>query len=155
MCIDALNIVVTHQQFLSQYMDQSVDGTLATKWYEQRIYIFSPHNFSAHPPVFTFIFACFYIWLHVSWESRLGCYVGHKHYERYMFQLNLMQLVKGDEIVRAWDRHSNETGTLMKHVTKHKNMRKWMIKFLRKYKSRGDKIALVNSIRITKSTNLL
>ena len=32
----------------------------------------------------------------------------------------------------ACDRHSNETGTLRKPVTKYKNIRKWMVEFLRK-----------------------
>ena len=45
--------------------------------------------------------------------------------------------------------------TLRKHVSKYKNMQKWMVEFLRKYQSGGDKIARVNSIRITKSINLL
>ena len=34
-------------------------------------------------------------------------------------------------------------------------MKKWMVEFLRKFESRGDKISRVNSIRITKSVNLL
>ena len=54
----------------------------------------------------------------------------------------------------ACDRHSNETVTLRKHVTKYKNMQKWMVEFLRKYKGRGNIIARVNSIHITKSINL-
>ena len=66
-----------------------------------------------------------------------------------------MKLVKEDEIVRAFDRHSNETVILRKHVTKFNNMRKLMVEFLRKSESRGDKIARVNSIRITKFINLL
>ena len=63
-------------------------------------------------------------------------------------------LVKGDEIVRPCDRHSNETVTLRKHATKYKNIRKWTIKFFRKFENRGIKIARVNSILITKSINL-
>ena len=39
-------------------------------------------------------------------------------------------LVKGDEIVRPFDHHSDETVTLRKYVTKYKNMRKWMVEFL-------------------------
>ena len=69
----------------------------------------------------------------------------------YVFQLFAIKLVKGDEIVRACNRHSNKTVTLRKHVIKHKHLRKWMVKFLSKSLSRGDKIAQVNSIRITKS----
>ena len=42
-----------------------------------------------------------------------------------------------------------------KHVTKYKDMRKWMVEFLRKIEGRGIKIARVNSIHITKSINLL
>ena len=47
----------------------------------------------------------------------------------------------GDELVRPCNRHSNETVTLKKHVTKYKNMRKWMLEFLGKFENRGIKIA--------------
>ena len=57
-------------------------------------------------------------------------------------------------IVRSCDRHSNETVTLRNHSTKYKNMRKWMVEFLRKFENRGIKIARVNSIHIAKSINL-
>ena len=53
------------------------------------------------------------------------------------------------------DRYSNETATLTKHVTKYKHIRKCMVEFLRKFGNRGIKIARVNSIRITKSINLV
>ena len=86
-------------------------------------------------------------------ESRFRCYAGYKVYQRYFFQF-IPILVKGDEIVRPCDLHSIETVTLMKHVTKHKNMRKWMFEFLRKFENRGIKILLLNSILITKSINL-
>ena len=62
--------------------------------------------------------------------------------------------MKRDEIVRLCDQHSNETVTLRKQVSKHKNMRKWMIEFLRKFENRGIKIAPINSILINKSINL-
>ena len=52
------------------------------------------------------------------------------------------------------NRHSNETVALRKHVSKTKNMRKWMVEFIRKFDNRGIKIARVNSILITKSINL-
>ena len=58
------------------------------------------------------------------------------------------------EFVRACDRYSNETVTVSKHVTKHKHMRKWMVDFLSKSESRGNIIAWVRSIGITKSVNL-
>ena len=45
--------------------------------------------------------------------------------------------------------------TLMKHGSKYKNLRKWMVEFHRKSERRGDKIARVNSIRIIKDNNLL
>ena len=62
----------------------------------------------------------------------------------------------GDEIFRPCDRHSNETVTLWKHVTKHKiSMRKWMVEFLKEIENRCIKIARVNSIRITKLINLV
>ena len=54
--------------------------------------------------------------------------------------------MKGKEIVRACDRHSNETVTLRKHVTKYKNMRKYIPEFLIKSESRGGEIAGVDSI---------
>ena len=61
---------------------------------------------------------------------------------------------EGDEIVRACDRHCDETVTLTKHVTKYKYMRKWMVQFLSKSQSRVIKFARVNSIRMSKSINL-
>ena len=53
----------------------------------------------------------------------------------------------------ACNRHSNETVTLRKHVTKYKNMREWMIEFLRKFVNRDIKIARVNTILLTESIN--
>ena len=68
--------------------------------------------------------------------------------------LNL-SLSKGDEIVpQPCDRHSNETATLGKHVTKYKNMQKWMVEFLRIFEDRGFNIVRVKSILINKSINL-
>ena len=61
----------------------------------------------------------------------------------------------GDQIVRPLDRHSNETATVRNHITKPKQMRKLILVFLGKFENRGIKIARVNSIRITKSINLL
>ena len=63
--------------------------------------------------------------------------------------------MKADENVKTCHQHSNETVTLIKHVTEYKNMRKWIVEFLRKSESRDDKIARVNLIRITKSINLV
>ena len=50
-------------------------------------------------------------------------------------------MVKGDEIVGACDRQSNETVILGKHVTKYTHMRKWIVEFLSKSESCGNKIA--------------
>ena len=47
------------------------------------------------------------------------------------------------------------TVTLRKHVTKYKNMQKWMFELLRKFENHGIKIARVNAIRMTKSIKLL
>ena len=58
--------------------------------------------------------------------------------------------MKGDKIVRPFDLHSNETVTLRKLVSKHKQMRKFMLVFLGKFENRGIKIVRVNLIRITK-----
>ena len=58
-----------------------------------------------------------------------------------------------DEIIRACDRHWDETVTLTKHVTKYKYMRKWMVEYLSQSQSRVIKISRVNSIRMTKSIN--
>ena len=64
--------------------------------------------------------------------------------------------MKGVEIVRPCDRHSNETVTLGKHVTKYKNMRNGWTNFSEdKFENRGIKIASVNANIITKSINLL
>ena len=68
--------------------------------------------------------------------------------------LSIISEGKGDEIVRPCDRHSNETVTFRKHVSKYKNMRQWMVEFLRIFENRGIKIAQVNSMLITKSINL-
>ena len=62
--------------------------------------------------------------------------------------------MKGVEIVRLCDRHSIETVTLRKHVTKYKNMRKWMVEFVRKFDNRAIKSGRDNLILITKSINL-
>ena len=59
--------------------------------------------------------------------------------------------MKGDEIVRPFDRHSNETAT----VRIHKHIRKWMLVFLGKFENRGITIARVNLTHITKNINLL
>ena len=59
-------------------------------------------------------------------------------------------MCKGQEIIRARGRYSNETTTLRKHVTKFKHIWKWMIEFHSKSESRGIKMARVNSIHITK-----
>ena len=55
----------------------------------------------------------------------------------------------------AFNLHSNETLTFRKNVNKYINMRKWMVEFLRKLKSRDIKIARLNSVRLTKSISLL
>ena len=47
----------------------------------------------------------------------------------------------------AQKRNRDSQGT---YVTKYKHMRKWIVEFLRKFESRGIKIARVNSILITK-----
>ena len=62
--------------------------------------------------------------------------------------------MKEDEIVRPCDRHSNDTVTPRKHVTKYKNMQKWMVEFLRKFENCGIKIAKVNIILVITSINL-
>ena len=62
--------------------------------------------------------------------------------------------MKGDEIVRPFDRHINETVTLRKHVTKYKNMRNWMVEFLRKFENRGVKNVRVTRFLSPKSINL-
>ena len=63
--------------------------------------------------------------------------------------------MKGDEIIRPCDWHSNETVTLKNHVTKYKHMREWMFEFLSKSESRDNKIVRVNPILIPKYLNLL
>ena len=51
---------------------------------------------------------------------------------------------EGYEIVQACDRHRSETVTLTKHVTKYKNMQKYMVEFFSKSQRRGINIARVN-----------
>ena len=98
--------------------------------------------------------ALWYIWKHVSWESRFRCCAGYKMLQRYILKCIPIKLVKEDEIVRPYDRHSTETETLRKHVSKYKHMRKWMMEFLRKFENRGIKMARFNSIFISKSIYL-
>ena len=71
------------------------------------------------------------------------------------FQIYPYLISERDEIVRACDRHRDETVTLTKHVTKYKYMRKWMVEFFSKSQSRVIKIARINSIRMKKSFKLL
>ena len=80
-------------------------------------------------------------------------YRWHNQYKHFV-PIYPYLISEGDEIVRACDRHNNETVTLTKHVTKYKYMRKWMVKFLGKSHSRVIKIAQVNSILMNKSINL-
>ena len=91
-----------------------------------------------------------YIWKHISGESRFRCHAGYHRYQRYMFQFIPISdyIVKGGEIVCPCDRHSSETVTLRKHVNKYKNMRKWIVEFLRKFENCGIQISRVNSILI-------
>ena len=70
-----------------------------------------------------------------------------------IFRWDRAKLLKGAEIVRLCDRHGNETVTLRKHVTKYKNVRKWMIIFCKKLRIVALKLLRVNSILITKSIN--
>ena len=72
------------------------------------------------------------------------------YHAKILFQFIRILLVKGDEILRACDRHSNETVTSGKNVTKYKPMQKWIVEFLSKSESRDIKIVRVNSIRITR-----
>ena len=51
--------------------------------------------------------------------------------------------------------HSNDTVALRKQVTKYKHMQKWMVELLEKCENGGIKIGSVNSIRMSKSINLL
>ena len=48
--------------------------------------------------------------------------------------------MNGVKIVRACDRHSNETVTLRKHDTEYKTMLKWIVEFLRKLEGRAIKL---------------
>ena len=54
----------------------------------------------------------------------------------------------------ACNLQSNKTATLRKDVSKYKNMRKWIIEFLRKVENRSIKSARVSSIFVTKYVNL-
>ena len=54
-----------------------------------------------------------------------------------------------------WPLTSTATVTHRKHVTKYKHTRKWMFEFFCTSESFDNKFSWVNSIRITKSINLL
>ena len=58
--------------------------------------------------------------------------------------------MKEYEIVQACDRHSNETATLRKHVTKYEQVLKWAAEVFSKSECRDINIDWVNLIRITK-----
>ena len=59
-------------------------------------------------------------------------YAGYKLYQEYMFQFITICLVKGDEIVRPRDRHSNETDSQETCYKIYKH-RKWMVEVFRKF----------------------
>ena len=61
--------------------------------------------------------------------------------------------MKGYEIVSSCDRHSDVTP--MKIVTEYEHRRKWIREFLTQDWESGIKIAAVNTIQMTKSTNLV
>ena len=61
-----------------------------------------------------------------------------------LVHVSLIQLVTGIA-TKPW---------LGRHILKYKKMRKWMIKFCRKFGNHGIKIFWVNSILIKKSINL-
>ena len=99
------------------------------------------------------IFACSYIWKHVSWQSRFRCYAVYQLYQRYMFQFipiyiisegrrNCSTLWPAQQHVTKqetcyqtyFDNHQHVTKHKnRKHVTKYKNMRKWMVEFFRNF----------------------
>ena len=62
--------------------------------------------------------------------------------------------MNGNEIVWSCDKHSNETVTIRKYVTKYENIQKLMVEFSRKFENCGIKIARLDSILITKSINI-
>ena len=72
-------------------------------------------------------------------------YAGYKPYHRYMLQFNPTWLVKRVEIVRPCDRHSIETVTIRKHVTKYKTLRKLLVEFLKKIETRAIKSEVLYS----------
>ena len=69
--------------------------------------------------------------------------------------VSLHYLLDGDKLEHdtVSNRHSNETVTVRKHVTKHSNMRKLIVLFPRKCENSGIKIARLNLNLITNSIN--
>ena len=63
--------------------------------------------------------------------------------------------MKGGYIFPAGDRHSDETVTLGKIVAEYEYSRKSMVEFLTNFESRVIKIDRVNSVHMSKCTNLL
>ena len=104
-------------------------------------------NSTIHFRLFLYLETCF-MRVAVSLLCRLQA-VSQIHVPIYPYLIS-----EGNEIVRPCYRHSIETVTLNKHVTKYKNMRKLMVEFLRKVENRCIKIAQVNSILSTKFINL-
>ena len=88
--------------------------------------------------------------LRFSNRGFVAIYAGYKPYHRYTFQFIHIALMNGDEIVRPCNRHSIQTVTDRQHVTKYKNMRKWMVEFLRKVENHAIEIGRDNLILITK-----
>ena len=74
----------------------------------------------------------------------------HWYHTKILLQFIRIYLVIWYEIVRACDRHCNETVTLEKNVTKYKNGLKFIVEFIIKSVNRGIKTARINSICITK-----
>ena len=91
-------------------------------------------NSIIHFRMFLYLETCF---LRLAVSLLCLCYNDAMHVPIYA----LSNYTNGDEIVLPCDRCSKETATLRKHVTKYKNLRKWMVEFLRKFENRGINIA--------------
>ena len=102
-------------------------------------------NFDVHFRMFLYLVTCFLrVTVSLIFRSQSHGCIRDKC-------CNLPYLIsEGEAIVRACDLQSSETVTLRKYATKYKNMRKLVVEFQRKFEKRGDKIARVNSFRITK-----
>ena len=109
-------------QNYSKLIDLVVRIELTRAILMQRIFNFLG-NLTIHFRMFLYLGTCF-----LKVTVSLLCWL-----QAVCSNLSLSNYLKGDQIVRPCDRHSNEKVTLSKYFTKYKHTRKSMIEFLGKF----------------------